>query len=90
MYTGDYRAVTIEHGPNCCRSASAIHGKRFLSSNAPKLPLANCAIPGLCQCEYRPLHDRREDPPPKQTLGAWLKQLAHRLAGAGKRRTHTA
>lgn len=65
MYIGDYRAVTLHHGAACCRSAAAIDGKRFLATNAPRLPLANCTSPGLCQCEYRGVHDRREDFQPK-------------------------
>ena len=90
MYIGDYRAVSIHHPAGCCRSAAALEGKRFLSSNAPKLPLANCSSPGICQCEYRTLTDRREDfrpaPVPERT---GLRHLAARLLG-GKRRTDLA
>ena len=82
MYIGDYRAVSIHHPASCCRSAAALDGKRFLSNNAPKLPLKNCTSPGLCQCEYRPLSDRREDFKPKRTpQRAGIRQLAARLLG---------
>ena len=90
MYKGDYRAVTIQYGSSCCRSAAAIHEKRFLSGNAPALPLANCTSPGLCQCSYRVLHDRREDPLPSRPAGSWIRQLGNRLSAAGRRRTRTA
>ena len=77
MYIGDYRAVAIYHGATCCRSAAALDGKRFLATNAPKLPLANCSSPGLCQCEYRTLHDRRADfqPRPPARAGFRWRQL---------------
>ena len=88
MYIGDYRAVSIHHPAGCCRSATALDGKRFLSNNAPKLPLANCSSPGLCQCEYRTLNDRREDFKPKPSpehaptpLRAGIRHLAARLLG---------
>ena len=57
----DYRAVSIRHPDGCCRAATVLDGKRFLSTNAPSLPLTNCSMPGLCTCEYRTLADRRED-----------------------------
>ncbi len=82
MYIGDYRAVTIHHPAHCCRSATALNGKRFLSNNAPSLPLANCATPGLCQCEYTALNDRREDFKPKPTPErAGIRHFAARLFG---------
>ena len=83
MYIGDYRAVAIHHGAVCCRSAAAIDGKRFLATNAPKLPLANCTSPGLCQCEYRMLHDRREDLQPKPPVRAGFRWLSLRFATKG-------
>ena len=90
MYIGDYRAVSIHHPASCCRSAAALDGKRFLSNNAPKLPLANCTSPGLCQCEYRTLTDRREDFRPKPAPErAGLRHLAARVFG-GRRGTDIA
>jgi hypothetical protein len=75
----DFRAVSIRHPAGCCRAASALDGKRFLSTNAPSLPLANCTKPGLCTCEYRMLADRREDyrPEPKRA-GRLLRLLGSR------------
>ncbi len=91
MYIGDYRAVSIHHPARCCRSATALDGKRFLSTNAPALPLKNCTSPGLCQCEYRTLNDRREDFKPKPAPErAGIRQLASRLLGAARRGTDIA
>ena len=91
MYIGDYRAVAIRYPATCCRSAAALEGKRFLSTNAPALPLTNCSRPGLCQCEYQTLSDRREDfrPAPRPPARAAFKNLAQRLL-SGKGRTKTA
>ena len=90
MYTGDYRAVSIQHSGDCCRSARALNGKRFLSTNAPELPLVNCATPGLCQCQYRTLTERRDDhrPAPREPARAAFKALAVKLFSS-KRTTDT-
>lgn len=89
MYTGDYRAVALQHPADCCRSARALDGRRFLANNAPGLPLANCTSPGLCRCEYRLLTDRRDDfhPVPRAPARAGFRALAMRLFGS--RRTNT-
>jgi hypothetical protein len=81
MYTGEYRAVTLRHSATCCRSARALDGKRFLSTNAPGLPLANCSSPGLCRCKYETLNDRRDDsqPAPRPAARSGFKSLALRL-----------
>lgn len=90
MYAGEYRAVAIHHPGRCCRSAAALDHKRFLANNAPSLPLASCAMPGLCQCEYRLLNDRREDFKPKpKPARAGFRHLAARLLGT-RRGTDTA
>jgi hypothetical protein len=76
----DYRAVSIRHSARCCRAASALDGKRFLSTNAPSLPLANCSMPGLCSCDYRTLADRREDeqPTPPKPVKGWARLFGGR------------
>lgn len=84
MYIGDYRAVAIRYGSDCCRSATALDGKRFLATNAQKLPLANCTSPGLCRCEYRTLRDRRGDQQPRPPARSGPRWSPLRLF-AGKR-----
>jgi len=39
-----------------------LKGLRFLSGEAPRLPLVNCSRPGACQCVYEKFDDRREGP----------------------------
>jgi len=45
-----------------CKAAVALQGQRFLSAEAPKLPLRGCSNPKGCQCSYRHHADRRNDP----------------------------
>ena len=51
-----YHAVSIEPGRNCCHEARELKGKRFLSREAPTLPLRNCSSDN-CLCRYE--HSRR-------------------------------
>lgn len=51
-----FHAVTV-HGQ--CDAARPLAGRRFLSKDAPTLPLAGCDEPGGCTCVYRHHPDRR-------------------------------
>ena len=44
----------------CCEAVRAIAGQRFLSEEAPRLPLADCDRP-QCDCRYQHFTDRRTD-----------------------------
>jgi hypothetical protein len=44
----------------CCKAVRAISGQRFLSAEAPRLPLADCDQP-TCRCRYQHFTDRRTD-----------------------------
>ena len=56
--TTAYHAVSIKFSSNACSAARDLDGRRFLSSAAPKLPLAEC---DALQCKCRFVHhkDRR-------------------------------
>lgn len=56
---GKFHAVSIELGPNPCAAVSAIEGERFLSNDAPRLPLPDCTNPD-CHCAYQHYDDRRD------------------------------
>jgi len=58
---GRYQAVSIQHGTRCCQAVQQFDGRRFLSMEAPHLPLAGCSNPDHCQCRYAHHTDRRED-----------------------------
>ena len=54
-----FHAVTIAPGQRACKEARALQGQRFLSREAPPLPLKNCGSP-QCECRYEHYDDRRE------------------------------
>jgi hypothetical protein len=54
-----WKAVVIVPGDSACTAATQLRGKRFLSRNAPRLPLPECSRQDQCQCKYRHLSDRR-------------------------------
>ena len=58
--TYPYRAVSVV--PDIltqCSAAVEPRSKRFLSPEAPSLPLPNCSLPDGCQCKYKYWNDRR-------------------------------
>jgi hypothetical protein len=79
-----YHAVSIETGRNCCHEARALKGKRFLSREAPSLPLRNCSSDN-CLCRYQHHEDRRAGPRRARDMGVamdgWLE--------VDRRDTHT-
>ncbi|HET7203183.1 MAG TPA: hypothetical protein VFI92_07410 [Steroidobacteraceae bacterium] len=54
-----HHAVSIATGPRCCAAARALRGERFLSREAPKLPLKECDRDD-CACRYEHYQDRRQ------------------------------
>jgi len=57
-----YHSVSIVAGAARCPAALALKGKRFLSRDAPRLPLPECDQPLDCRCVYRHFDDRRAGP----------------------------
>jgi hypothetical protein len=54
-----WRAVAIRSNGASCEAAHACRAARFLCSEAPRLPLAECGTPDTCTCVYKHLPDRR-------------------------------
>jgi hypothetical protein len=63
-----YHSVSIMPGPRCCAAARDLVGQRFLSREAPPLPLKDCDRPE-CQCRYEHHQDRRRGPRRARELG---------------------
>ena len=57
---GLYAAVAIDFQHDCCVSAKALGGTRFLRNETPTLPLADCTQLN-CRCRYVHYEDRRVD-----------------------------
>ena len=53
-----FHAVSIKFPPKACAAAREMDGKRFLSSDAPHIPLPGCDIVD-CQCRFVHFKDRR-------------------------------
>ena len=53
-----YHAVSIKFSSNACDAAKDMEGRRFLSTAAPKLPLAGCKVLD-CSCRFVHHKDRR-------------------------------
>jgi len=60
--TNPWHAVGIVTGVSCCRAAAFLRETRFLSNQAPTLPLQGCTQPKACRCRYKHFSDRRRGP----------------------------
>lgn len=58
---GGFHAVSIRYASNACGAAKKLRELRFLSDDAPDLPLADCTKGSMCKCRYRHYEDRRID-----------------------------
>ena len=66
-----HHAVTIVPGVKACAAARKLEDQRFLSREAPKLPLRNCDYPN-CECHYVHHADRRSGPRRAREMGVAL------------------
>ena len=57
-----WHAVAIKPKGECCEAVQARRSARFLSSDAPRLPLAECNTSDTCSCVYKHHADRRAQP----------------------------
>jgi hypothetical protein len=82
-----WHAVTIVAPAKACEAAHACVGKRFLSSEAPRLPLKQCDA-ARCDCKYRHFTDRRGEPRRAEETGAADKPVqTNRRQKRGRRAT---
>lgn len=59
LKTHKFHSVSIVNSGFCCEQTTAIAGKRFLSKDAPEIPMADCTVTN-CQCRYQHHEDRRQ------------------------------
>ena len=62
LQTSPFHAVEIHWTKNACQAAKDTHGKRYLSAEAPLLPLEQCDRRDRCRCGYKHFEDRRTGP----------------------------
>ena len=56
-----FRAVSIKPGNDCCQAVRDLGDKRFLTLEAPQLPLQDCSEYASCTCKYQKWDDRRQE-----------------------------
>ena len=54
----EFHAVAIRPAAHACAAARKLEGKRFLATEAPRLPLAGCDRE-RCECRFQHYKDRR-------------------------------
>ena len=54
-----YHCVAVKIPYDACEAVMQLHGKRFLSVEAPQLPLASCNQ--HCKCTFKHYEDRRQE-----------------------------
>jgi hypothetical protein len=64
-----WHAVAIKPKGQCCEAVQARRAARFLSNEAPRLPLADCSTSDTCTCVYKHHADRRAHPRRQEEKG---------------------
>lgn len=84
-----YHAVEVRSSDGACDAARAIQGKRFLSTEAPLIPLPMCKR-SSCSCAYVHFDDRRSHQR-RDVYARTANQIDQRLddkrAGVGRRQS---
>jgi hypothetical protein len=84
-----WHAVTILPRGEVCAEVLALVNRRFLSTQAPKLPLKGCPFAATCECIYQHYTDRREGPRRDSDETGVRRRVTsgvERRAGRGRRR----
>jgi hypothetical protein len=63
-----YHAVSVLPGTDACAAAYRFSGQRFLSTQAPRLPLPSCDTK-TCGCRFKHHKDRRSGPRRNSDIG---------------------
>jgi hypothetical protein len=84
-----WHAVSVVGRGNCCNAARDMIERRFLSREAPRLPLAECTEFADCHCSYQHHGDRRGQPRRRQEMGVWPEPFSgdERRCERGRRAT---
>lgn len=54
-----WHAITLQLEETSCAAAAQCRNKRFLSAQAPMLPMRECDRSASCPCKFKHLDDRR-------------------------------
>jgi hypothetical protein len=75
-----WHAVGISVGKPCCHASAAVRNVRYLSREAPTLPLMGCNQSKQCLCKYRHFSDRRRGP--RRDVERFEKKLSRPIVSA--------
>ncbi|MGR6500943.1 hypothetical protein [Shewanella sp. Koi 1] len=82
-----FHCVSIENDGSCCDQVDELKGKRFLSKEAPELPMEECTIAN-CQCRYQHYDDRRQTGNDRRVDYGITKDLYGAFGEHNRRETH--
>lgn len=83
-----FHGIAIEPGDQACEAARRMSEQRFLSEEAPILPLEACTCVDACRCVYRHYSDRRTEVRREADLGLPERHIPEeKRASAGRRVT---
>jgi hypothetical protein len=85
-----WHAVTVVLHDTSCAAAALCRNTRFLSKDAPRLPLPTCPHPEQCRCTFRHHEDRRAGPRRTEDVNRSLpseKPATNRRKSRGRRTT---
>ena len=85
--TNPFHAVSIHPAAEGCAAAAAVKGERFLSEEAPGLPLQECTAP-TCHCTYAHHIDRRRGNGDRRLIYG-IRHDSTALSESGERRVNT-
>ena len=75
-------------GKDCCKAVDALGTQRFLSEEAPLLPLSECDNPQGCRCVYEHFDERRDNLRRETDVGMPVRlHTDEKRAGHGRRIT---
>jgi hypothetical protein len=83
-----YHAVSVLPCTNACAAAYRFSGQRFLSRQAPRLPLPSCDVT-TCGCRFKHHKDRRSGPRRNSDVGMMMAGYSgnERRRSGGRRAT---
>jgi hypothetical protein len=83
-----FHGIAVEPCDDACDQAQSLAGERFLSEEAPRLPLEGCTRGAACRCVYRHYTDRRTESRREADLGLPMRDMPDdKRYGAGRRVT---
>ncbi len=84
-----WHAVSLIPKGEACDPVLALKGTRFLSDQAPPLPLPDCPYASTCRCVYQHFADRRAGPRRQEEMtgSRSVRPNVERRIGRGRRKT---